>query len=302
MNPQESIEQRKEVLPLAPLSEKMFQARAGEIVCPVNSEADYQAAGQLYRGWSAAEKWWLAHTKSDPGKPPTECEGFEGIYFFAYQALQRSKKLVDEGLAFITPRKSAAAEGIRVYDERKQAALLKQQQEQEREQREREITAERARIAAELASLEAGRKRQAAEDARLAAERAANARERQRLDDHRKIAEQAQRRAEVEASRRLAIQQAEEQAQQQARERAAATAGKREEIARGPEGTTKTKKFIITQVDMKLFAPWAIKTDNFHLLKLDEGLTTKLVNALAGENTPPGISIERQDIIRRSSR
>lgn len=279
----------------------LIQCESSLITCTVRSEAAYNDAGRLLSALRAGKKRWSDWLKRDPGKPPSECVGLEGTYFFAYQALERQKKIVNDGLAWFEPREAAVADAIRDYDARKQEELRRKQEEEERKQREAEIAAERARQAEEAQRLEALRKEQEAERARLAAERAKSEAERKKLQEVARKAEEERRKAEAEQARERMKREEQEEAQRRSEERRQQQADKAEQIAKGPEGTVKVTTFLPSVMDKAAFVKWVVRTENWHLIEVAEGALKKHVNANMGRNLPDGVGAKREDIIRRKS-
>lgn len=287
--------------PVLILTEKLIKEANGEITCRINSEVAYDEAGLLLGNLRAGRKKWLDWLKKDPNKAPSECQGLEAVYFFAYQNLERAKKIVNDGVAWFEPREQAVATAIRDYDTRKQEELRRKLQEEERKQREAEIAAERARQAEEANRLEALRKEQEAERARLAAERAKSEDERKKLQEVARKAEEERRKAEAEQARERMKREEQEEAQRRSEERRQQQAEKAEQIAKGPEGTVKVTTFVPSVMDKAAFVKWVVRTENWHLIEVAEGALKKHVNANMGRNLPDGVGAKREDIIRRKS-
>lgn len=90
--------------PLRPDCDEIMQPNGAEVaVVAACTQQNYQRVGLLRNKLKEAEVRWPKLLKDDPHKPPSQCEGAEGIYFFAYQALERARKIVNDGLGWISP-------------------------------------------------------------------------------------------------------------------------------------------------------------------------------------------------------
>lgn len=221
--------------PASSLTDKLIVSSNGTVSCRVKSEQEYDEAGLLLSNLRAGKKQWQDWLKTNPhGKRPSECDGLEAAYYFAYQSLERMQKIVNDGLAWFEPREDAAANAIRDYDARKQAEIA------------RKMDIAQAQI-----------------------------------EDLSETATQS----EVEETRAKIL----------------ALAQKSEQIARGPAGTVKVTSYVPTVTNKTAFLKWVLRTENFHLIDIAEGQLKKHVNALAGKNLPDGVSVRREDIIRRKT-
>jgi hypothetical protein len=212
------------------LANRMISVVNGALCCRINSEAEYNDAGALLSAIRDGRKKWLDWLKKDPGKNPSECQGLEGAYYFAYQNYERQRKIVNDGLAWFEPRERAVANAIREYDLKKQAEIERKQ---------------------------------------------AKIREQMRKADAEKL--------EVLIDREKELWE------------------KSEQISRGPSGTVKVTTFIPIVHDKAAFLKWVVRTESWQLVEVAEGQLKKHVNALAGKNLPDGVSVRREDVIRRKA-
>lgn len=281
---------------------ELLDCSKGTIVCRIRNNRDYDQAGLLLSTLRRSKKQWTDYLKQNPqNKKPSECTGLECVYYFAYQSLERAKKIVNDGVAWFDPREAAVARAIRDYDERKQEELRRKQEAEEKKRREAEIAAEEARQQEERKRLEAERKAQDVERARVAAESARNDKDRKIFQAQAAKAEAERLTAEAASERERRARIAHQSAIEAAERRQQAAADQAGAIARGPEGTIKVTTFVPTVADKAAFLRWLVRTENWHLAEVAAGNLKKHVNALAGRNLPDGVSVRREDVIRRTS-